>query len=160
MEDAAAALERLRAFARRGSWVGAQPGGDWLDRFTAAMDDDFNTPDALAVAFEAVKEGNRRLDAGEEAGGLGAAFGTMMMVLGIDLESGSDEDLIELIAPIGVDFGVSGESAGAILEGLLSRRDDARAGRDWATSDAIRDALAGVGVIVEDTADGSRWHRE
>ncbi|NIY44948.1 MAG: cysteine--tRNA ligase, partial [Gemmatimonadetes bacterium] len=66
MEDAAAALERLRAFARRGSWVGAQPGGDWLDRFTAAMDDDFNTPDALAVAFEAVKEGNRRLDAGEE----------------------------------------------------------------------------------------------
>ena len=50
-------------------------------------------------------------------------------------------------------------AASGDIDGLLEVRDRARAGRDWATSDAIRHDLAELGIVVEDTADGSRWHR-
>jgi cysteinyl-tRNA synthetase len=159
LEDAGAALERLRAYCRRSAASEASPEPDVLSRFTEAMDDDFNTPDALAVVFDTVKEGNRRLDEGLDAAPITAAFSTMVAVLGIELQDSEDEAVGEELAEIAVRFGVEGDSLACLMEALLERRAQARAERDWTTADAIRDDLARIGVIVEDAADGARWHR-
>jgi cysteinyl-tRNA synthetase len=130
-----------------------------MERFTVAMDDDFNTPDALAVVFEAVKEGNRRLDEGLDAGPTIAAFSSMIGVLGLDLTDSGGDDLGTLLGAIAGRFGITGRSIEDIMAGLLALRARARDERDWVTSDGIRDELAGIGVIVEDGVDGARWHR-
>ncbi len=159
LEDAAAALERLRAFGRRSEDDGAAADRELLARFTAAMDDDFNTPDALAVIFEAVKEGNRRLDEGVDGGPIVAVFSTMVRVLGLDLALTDGEDIESVLAALAGRFGVVAGPVDQMVEALLAKRTQARDDRDWATSDAIRDNLADLGVIVEDTANGARWHR-
>jgi cysteinyl-tRNA synthetase len=159
LEDAAAALERLRAFGRRSKVEGAVADQELLARFTTAMDDDFNTPDALAVMFEAVKEGNRRLDEGVDAGPIVAVFSTMVQVLGLDLALMDGKDIESALAALAGRFGVVAGPVDQMMEALLSKRTQARDERDWATSDAIRDDLADLGVIVEDTADGARWYR-
>lgn len=159
LEDAAATLERLRAFCRRSPGVEAPADQALLDRFVEAMDDDFNTPDALAVAFEALKEGNRRLDQGLDAASVVAAFSVMAGVLGIELEVKGGDDLLALVVPFAGQFGISGDSVEGIMDDLLTLRARARDERDWATADAIRDGFAEIGIVVEDTVDGARWHR-
>lgn len=159
LEDAAATLERLRAFCRRSPGVEAPADQALLDRFVEAMDDDFNTPDALAVAFEALKEGNRRLDQGLDAASVVAAFSVMAGVLGIELEVKGGDDLLALVVPFAGRFGISGDSVEGIMDDLLTLRARARDERDWATADAIRDGFAEIGIVVEDTVDGARWHR-
>ena len=74
LTDAQSALERLWAFRRRAEASG-QPEAPVMEAFVEAMDDDFNTAAALGVLFEAVREGNRRLDAGQDAAPLAAAYG-------------------------------------------------------------------------------------
>ena len=130
-----------------------------LDKFVEAMDDDFNTPDALAVVFEALKEGNRRLDEGQEAESVVAAFSVMTGVLGLELETGGGDDLLAVVVPFAGQFGISGDSVEGIMDDLLTLRARARDERDWSTADAIRDGFAEIGVVVEDTVDGARWHR-
>ena len=123
------------------------------------MDDDFNTPDALAVVFEALKEGNRRLDEGLDAASVGAAFSVMVGVLGIDLQSDGGDDLLGVVEPFAGQFGITGDSVERIMEDLLALRSKARDERDWATADAIRAGFAEIDIVVEDTVDGARWHR-
>ena len=159
LEDAASTLERLQAFCRRSDEQGFAADPALLERFTEAMDDDFNTPDALAVIFEAVKEGNRRLDEGLEAAPVVAAFSVMVGVLGLDLEVADGDDLLTSLEPFAEHFGIGGKSVDDLMEALLALRAKARDDRDWATADAVRDGFAEIGVIVEDTADGARWHR-
>ena len=159
LEDAASTLERLQAFCRRSDEHGVAADPTLLERFTEAMDDDFNTPDALAVIFEAVKEGNRRLDEGLEAAPLVAAFSVMVGVLGLDLEVADGDDLLTRLEPFAERFGIGGKSVDDLMEALLALRAKARGDRDWAIADAVRDGFAEIGVIVEDTADGARWHR-
>ncbi|MDH5371437.1 MAG: cysteine--tRNA ligase [Acidimicrobiia bacterium] len=159
LEDADSALERLRTFCRRAPVGKAAPDPDFLRRFTAAMDDDFNTPDALAVVFESVKEGNRRLDEGLDADPIVSAFSTMVGVLGLELAEDDGDDLSSRLGDIAGRFGISQGTVDDIIESLLELRAKARDERDWATSDGIRDELAGIGVIVEDAVDGARWHR-
>ena len=130
-----------------------------LDRFVEAMDDDFNTPDALAVVFDALKEGNRRLDEGLDAAPAGAAFSVMTGVLGLELESGGGDDLLVVVGPFAGQFGITGDSVDEIMDDLLTLRARARDERDWATADAIRNGFAEIGIVVEDTVDGARWHR-
>ena len=84
LEEASASLDRLRAFVRR-SRAAAEADTHAIERFVAAMDDDFNTAEALAVLFETVREGNARLDRGRDAGPLAAAVAQVAGVLGIDL---------------------------------------------------------------------------
>jgi cysteinyl-tRNA synthetase len=113
------------------------------DAFGAALDDDLNISAALAVLFDLVRELNRRI----ERRTLSTADA------GRALEALRDLDRVLAILP---DAGTDLEPEAAAL---LEARSAARASRDWTASDRLRDELAELGVIVEDTRDGQRWRR-
>ena len=69
------------------------------------------------------------------------------------------DDLTSSIGEIAAEFGVESGAPEAIIEGLIARRTSARAERDWATGDGIRDRLADIGITLEDGSDGTTWHR-
>ncbi len=153
LDDAEASLHRLRAFRRRFTApVEAVPDAEVLGAFSAAMDADLDVAGALAVVFELVRRGNAVLDAGDDASSLAAAFDVMVGVLG--LEAAGDDSLMD-VSGIATDLGVEASS----VEDLVALREDARNARDWDRADAIRDRLLEAGIVVEDTADGARWHR-
>jgi cysteinyl-tRNA synthetase len=105
------------------------------DRFFAALADDFRTPEALAAVWDWVRESNRR-------GGVGSDdLREMLSVLGLD-------NLLDTAR----DGAGGGPDAGA--QALLERREQARAARDWAEADRIRDELAAQGWQVRDSASG------
>ncbi|HVF32745.1 MAG TPA: cysteine--tRNA ligase [Acidimicrobiales bacterium] len=144
LDDAAEGIAKLDNFARRTtSLVPAEPADAVVDRFRAAMDDDFATPSALAVIFEAVRDGNVALDRGDAlaAAPLAAAVRELTGALGLALRSGGDE-------------AVDDESAT-----LAAQRDEARAAKDWARADALRTALEERGWTVQDGAAGTRLTR-
>jgi cysteinyl-tRNA synthetase len=160
LEDAAASLERLWAFRRRVPGPIEDPPEDAvLDRFIAAAGDDFDMAGGLGVLFDAVREGNRRLDAGEKAGPFLALYDEIVGVLGITEPTADLSELTSEVMTLGEEYAVAASDTGAVIEGLLERRESARAESEWATADAIRDALAVLGIVIEDTADGARWHR-
>jgi cysteinyl-tRNA synthetase len=138
---AGAAYQRLFRFMQRAPMTESSADPELVRHFEGAMDNDFSTPEALAVLFEAVTEANRILDEGGEAGPIVAAAREMAAVLGIQTDPQTryeDEDIVDK---------------------LVAERDRARAERDFARSDEIRDQLAEIGVVIEDTADGARWFR-
>jgi cysteinyl-tRNA synthetase len=158
MDDAATAFGRIESFLGRAvDRTGlppdeAVPVGNVPAEFAAAMDDDLAVPRALAVVHDTVRRGNaaadaRRLDDAVAAAGEVRA---MLSVLGLD----------PYAAPwAGTGTGDAGLTAAtdALLQGLLAERTAARAARDFATADAIRDRLATAGFAIEDTADGPVW---
>jgi len=160
MDDAAASLERLWAFRRRVSGpVEGAADEVTLGRFQAVLEDDFDVAGGLGVVFDTVREGNRLLDSGEDAGPLVAAYDEMMTVFGL-LEPDKDvTDVDEQLHQIVAVVGATETEAGGAVDALIERREQARAARDWATADSIRDELDELGIIIEDTADGARWHR-
>jgi cysteinyl-tRNA synthetase len=139
LSDAQAAVGRLDAFARRTSqsWDG-EPDAATLDRFRAAMDDDLDTPAATAVIFEAVRRANAALDAGDSATAapLAAAVRAMAEAVGLTLSAET-------------------EAVSAEITEMAEQRDAARAARDWATADELRDRIQAAGYVVEDTPDGT-----
>ena len=108
----------------------------------------------IGVLFDVVREGNRRLDEGGEAGALVTAFDEIMAVLGLDEQLLGVDDLADQIARLADRVGTAPD-----IDGLLERRAQARAAGEFEISDVIRDELAALGIVVEDTADGVRWHR-
>ena len=122
--------------------------------FAAAMDDDLGVPQALAVLHDTVREGNSALAAGdrETAGRALTDVRAMLDVLGLD-------PLAEPWAL--VDGGAGGSDAHGVVDALvalaLEQRAAARARKDFAAADAIRDQLAAAGVVIEDTPSGPRW---
>jgi cysteinyl-tRNA synthetase len=121
------------------------------ESFVDAMDDDLGTPAAIAVIHEHVREGNRLLAAGESAEDVATAVRAMLDVLGLNPADpawgsmgGSDD--AQLSAAVD-----------ALVAGLLEERADARAAKDWARADAIRDRIAAAGIAVEDTPEGPKW---
>jgi cysteinyl-tRNA synthetase len=161
LADAAGQLDRLWSFRRRlDADPDSPPDAVAIEAFRAAMDDDFNTAEALAALFAAVREGNRLLDAGEDAGPYQAAYDEIVDVLGIG-EPGSDlDDLAAALAELAAEVGVAtGDDPERMLDALVARRVAAREDRDWATADRLRDDLAAVGIVLEDSAEGTRWHR-
>ncbi len=132
-------------------------------RFREAMDDDFNTPRALAAVFDFLPELNRRLHAGvewsdEHRALMGEAAETardLLGVLGIDivpLEGAMPEGVVDVAADL---LGYEGEDVAVAAEALVAARDQARAERDWTKADTIRDRLIGLGVEVQDTPEGT-----
>ena len=113
----------------------------------------------MAVLFEVVREGNRHLDSGEDAGPYAAAFDEITSVLGLVPSATGIDDLAGPLAEAAAEFGTGAGSPDEIIAALIGRRAAAREARDWATADAVRDRLAGFGVTLEDGADGTTWHR-
>jgi cysteinyl-tRNA synthetase len=160
LSDAAASYDRLATFATNAARAlgGAEPAsvpapadpGGWRDRFQAALDDDLNVPAALATLFDLVAEANpliaklERGDAGV-AGGLRDRFATFLALAG-RLGFTPLDDLPDPTA------------FRPLLDLLLDLRERARAARDFAAADAIRDRLADAGIRVEDRPGGPRWH--
>jgi cysteinyl-tRNA synthetase len=160
VEDAEASLDRLWAFRRRADeHRGAAADSEAIERFTAAMDTDFNTAEALAVLFDVVRDGNRHLDGGEDAAPFAAAFDEIAAVLGLVEAAAEIEDLADSLADVAARFGIAGDDAAAVVSALIGMRTTARGARDFEQSDAIRDALADAGVVLEDGPDGTSWHR-
>ncbi len=149
LDDAKAALNRLYT-ALRGVAASAA-GVDWSApapaRFKAAMDDDFNTPEALAVLFDLAAEVNRSRDP-VQAGLLKELGG----VLGL-LQRGPEE---YLQAGPASDDGYTPER----IQALIDERLAARKAKDFKRSDAIRDELKGAGILLEDGPGGTTWRRE
>ncbi|MGI9584187.1 MAG: cysteine--tRNA ligase, partial [Acidimicrobiia bacterium] len=154
LADAEASLGRLRAFRRRAPTHIESPSDPAsLEAFRGAMDNDLDAAGALGVVFDLVRSANALMDQGEDVEPLVGAFDEMMQVLGLDE---NPEDVPVDVSRIGVAYGLEDAS----IEDLLDLRIEARAEKDWARSDAIRDELASVGIVIEDTADGTRWHRD
>ena len=124
--------------------------------FVAAMDDDLGTPAAVAVIYDTVREGNRLLSEGklEELKVAYASVKRMLDVLGLD--------------PADPAFGSTGSgnedrltaAVDALVAGLLEQRNEARAAKDFATADAIRDRIKAAGIEIEDTPNGPQWSLE
>jgi cysteinyl-tRNA synthetase len=141
LAEAARAVERLREACGRLDPAGPEPEGlaDHRERFFDRLADDFDTPGALAIAFDWAREVNRRADAGEAVGA--GAFAAMLECLGLEsvLHAAPGE-----------------EEPDPEAHRLMQEREDARAARDFSRADAIRDELAERGWEVRDTPDGPR----
>ena len=159
LEEAAAAYQRIERFAVRAAEVlmdaVAAPGDEPAElpvSFRSAMDDDLSVPAALAAVHACVRDGNQALAASDKAGARAslARLRAMLGVLGLDPlappwagASGSDDRLRQVV--------------GSLVKMTLQQRDAARARRDYATADTIREGLEEIGVMVEDTPEGPRW---
>jgi cysteinyl-tRNA synthetase len=158
VRDAKASLDRIGRVLER-SEPGGNPDPEVMSRFVEKMDDDFATPEALSVLFDAVREANRALDAGDDATGVIDAVHEIVDVFGLRASTVGLDNLADALSSLATSVGAAAGSPEDVLESLLERRSAARSERDFATSDAIRDGLAEIGIVVEDTADGARWHR-
>jgi len=153
LDKARGALQRLYTALR-----GLGAGGEDVDaghekRFVEAMDDDFNTPEALAVLFDLARAVNRTRDT-DPAGArrlaatlraLGGRLGLLQADPEAYLKSPQEE--------------AAGSLSEADIESLVQQRLDARRRRDWAEADRIRDELAQQGIVLEDGPGGTTWRR-
>jgi len=120
--------------------------GRVLADFDTKMSDDFNTREALAAMFEYARAVNKAIDAGVARAALdeaAKAFQTFGDILGLFQGRAEDAKLV-----------------GQLVELLVAQREDARQRKDFASADRIREALAGLGIALEDTRDGVRWKRK
>jgi len=161
LEEAAAAYQRIERFVLRASEALMGAAGDGAApglpvSFRSAMDDDLAVPAALAAVHASVRDGNQALSASDKVGvrtSLAQAR-AMLDVLGLDP-----------LAPPWADVAAGAPGAGERLRDVLGslvkltlqQRDAARARRDYATADVIRDGLDEIGIQVEDTPEGPRW---
>ncbi|WP_163576060.1 cysteine--tRNA ligase [Halomonas faecis] len=123
--------------------------GRFAERFIAAMDDDFNTPEALSVLFELARELNRaKQETPEQAPALASELRQLGDVLGL-----LDQDPSYFLR--------GGEATlplpEAEIEARIAARTEAKQARDFATADAIRDELAALGILLKDSREGTRW---
>ncbi|GAB3564705.1 cysteine--tRNA ligase [Arthrobacter alkaliphilus] len=154
LQEAAAAVERIYGFIAKAS---KKFGGEFTahpesspvpDAFAAAMDDDLNVPQALGALHETVRAGNTALASGDDAAARNALQAVMAMttVLGLNDARGEVQE----------NSGTA-QALEVLVEAQLQARAEARAKKDWAASDAIRDILAAAGIAVEDGSDGASW---
>jgi cysteinyl-tRNA synthetase len=171
LDEAAAAYQRIERFVLRASEMAGGPGLDEAappahdeeaeglpTSFRSAMDEDLSVPAALAAVHACVRDGNQALASSDKAGARASLvrLRAMLDVLGLDP-----------LAPHWSGAAGAGPGAGSaerlrqvvvsLVKLTLAQRDAARTRRDYATSDAIRDGLEEIGIVVEDTAEGPRW---
>ena len=151
LQQADSSVRRLYTALRGLGATPAMPDEDWLARFRSAMDDDFNTPEAISVLFDLAHEINRaRETAPDRARALAGTLRALGGVLGL-LNADPDAWLRG---------GSAGEgSDDDAIESMIAERTEARARRDWAEADRLRDVLAAAGVVLEDGAQGTIWRR-
>jgi cysteinyl-tRNA synthetase len=155
LREAESAFARIEGFVQRvvekaGGVV--EPAAEVPPAFAEAMDDDMGVPQALAVVHTTVRQGNSALAADDKEAAVArlAEVRAMLGVLGLD--------------PLGAQWageGDRGEDLHGIVDTLvgmvLHQREAARARKDWATADAIRDQLNQSGLVIEDSPQGPRW---
>ena len=149
--EAETALGRIETFlqrARRHAPGDLDAAAQLPAAFVAAMDDDLGVPQALAVVHEMVRAGNSALDAGQTDAVLDAARSVLAMtdVLGLgpgDTGSGSES--------------AAASALDALVQTMITQRAQARADKDWAAADRIRDAIAAAGITLEDSPAGTHW---
>ena len=170
LNDAKAALTRLYTALRGVEVIDAPVEDDYKIRFEQAMDDDFNTPVAVAVLFDLSRELNKAKDSyPERAGQLAASLKTLGGLLGI-LQQDPEEYLkgqIHVTKGAIVGSGASVSASAEITRGVawieqqIQARLDAKKAKNWALADKIRNELKEQGVILEDAPDGTTsWRRE
>lgn len=137
LQEAAAGYRRIEEFVKR---AGTPEPTTWTEGFAQALDDDFAVPKALAEIHNVVREGNKAADPVP----LAAQVRAMAAVLGVDPgawpSSSSNSAALDVL-----------------VRAELERRATARAEKDWATADEVRDRLAAAGIEVTDTAEGPQW---
>lgn len=144
MSERGVAMGRLDTFARRTEQLDGQADPAVLEQFRAVMDDDFDSPAATDLLFRQVREGNSMLDAGDTAGA-GIVSATVVEIagaLGLELDDGSEAD----------------ETPAEVLAKVADRT-EAKAAKDFALADALRDELLADGWIIEDSAAGPTVRR-
>lgn len=154
LAEAGAAVERIDTFIanakyRLGTAAQAIVATQVPEAFADAMDDDLNVPMALAALHETVRQGNASLTSRDDAAtelAIGQIL-AMTQVLGLD-DAGNTTDS---------QAGAEHDALDQLIQAQLAERAQARAAKDYARSDAIRDALASAGITVVDSADGARW---
>jgi cysteinyl-tRNA synthetase len=158
LDEAAAGFRRIEHFLERAAGVAGEIGDDGIAcaDFVTAMDDDLGTPAAIAAIHEVVREGNKLLGAGDSPAlrGTAASVRAMLAVLGLDpadpaWQTGASGHEEQLTAAVD-----------ALVAGLLEQRADARAAKDFAAADAIRDRIKSAGILITDTPDGPTWSLE
>ncbi|MGV8844158.1 MAG: cysteine--tRNA ligase [Pseudomonas sp.] len=152
LKEAKAALERfyqaLRGLPVVALDVADSVGADYVARFTQAMDDDFNTPQACAVLFDMVREINRLRGSEPSAAaalaarlkGLGGLLGVLQLEPDAFLQSSAE-----------------GQVDAAAVEALIAARLQARSEKNWAEADRLRDQLSALGVVLDDGKGGTTW---
>ncbi len=148
LKEAKGALERFYTALRGLPELPAAGGENFVSRFGEAMDDDFNSPEACAVLFEMAREINRLRDTDiQAAAALAARLKELAGVLGV-LQMDPDGFL---------QAGAAGKVDASEVEALIAARLQARADKNWAESDRIRDQLTDMGVVLEDGKGGTTW---
>lgn len=144
------ALERLYTALRHTDKNAQAAGGEhFVTHFKEAMDDDFNTPNAISVLFELAREINKlKTEDMQKANGLAARLRELAQILGLlaqdpeaFLQSGSAQDEV------------------AEIEALIKQRNEARAAKNWEVADEARNKLTEMGIVLEDGANGTTWRK-
>ncbi|UKH21499.1 cysteine--tRNA ligase [Actinobacillus pleuropneumoniae] len=150
LDLARSALERLYTSLRGCDLSVEVAGGEqYVEAFKAAMDDDFNTPGALAVLFEVAREVNKlKTEDMAKANGLAVRLKELAGVLGLlyqdpeaFLQGDADNDEV------------------AEIEALIKQRNEAKAAKNWAVADEVRDKLKAMNIVLEDTPNGTTWRK-
>lgn len=148
LRDAKGALDRFY-HALKGLPLSEPAGGEaFVERFAAAMNDDFNTAEACAVLFDLVREINRLRDTdAQAAAGLAGRLRELGGLLGV----------LQLDAEAFLRAGAEHRVNAGEVDALIQARLQARADKNWAESDRIRDQLTAMGVVLEDGKGGTSW---
>ncbi|MCP5078960.1 MAG: cysteine--tRNA ligase [Psychromonas sp.] len=152
LKQARASLERLYTAIRDIELSDSEldKNSPYYQKFCSAMDDDFNTPEALAVLFELTKELNRvKASETKQASELASMLVKLANVLGL-LHQDAEKFM----------QGDESDDEVAVIEALIKQRNDARANKDWPSADDARDKLAALNIVLEDGANGTTWRKQ
>lgn len=153
LNKAKSSLERLYTALRDTKIGPAQGGEEYITRFKAFMDDDFNTPGALSVLFDLAKAINRADDPAS-ASGLAGRLVELGSILGILYQEPAT-----FLQGLGTNKSEQDNDEIAQIEALIASRKEARARKDYAAADDARNKLTQMGIVLEDGPQGTTWRR-